>query len=70
MTLTVGAAVDVDAQSDTALAAPLERDEAQETRHDGMLQLVPHHALGVGVAQERLQRRHAALLSVLQYFKQ
>lgn len=55
--LTVGAAVDFDAQSDPSLLTPVQRDEPQETRHDPLLQLVADGALRVGVAGKGLRSK-------------
>ena len=57
--LTVGAAVHLHPQPHAALLAPLQRDEADVARHDGAQELVPRHALAVGVALKRLEHIRA-----------
>lgn len=54
VTLTVGAAVDFNAQSNSALLTPVQWDEPQEAGNDSLLQLVPNCTLGVGVPRESL----------------
>ncbi|KAK0140527.1 hypothetical protein N1851_022496 [Merluccius polli] len=55
--LQLGAAVDLDAQADAALLAPVQRDQPQVARHDALLKLVAHRALRIGVPREGLGER-------------
>lgn len=48
-TLTVRAAVDLHPQPDSPFCTPLQRNKAQVSGHDGVLQLVTHHSLRVPV---------------------
>ncbi len=66
--LTVGAAIDFNAQTNPSFLTPVQRDEPQEACHDSLLQLMANCALRVGVPREGL-RTHTHTNNEIKYIK-
>ena len=61
--LTVSTAIDLDPQANASLHAPVQRNEANVSSHNGMLQIMADHTLRVRVSCECLGKENGDLIT-------